>query len=226
MQLSLPLERQGQEPEDLRRYFEKALRRAVHLVLTDNSASLFTMCLSAGAARLRLHRMFLEAGEDVLHELAAYISGKTKTTPLFWRFVREHRHAIRRRPPRRVTLKPRGEWHHLGQIFQRLNEEYFDGKLRAGITWGSSPARRTARKRTLGSYSANSRTIRINPRLDRRYVPRYFIEYLVYHEMLHAHVGFEEKEGRRQVHTRRFKELEKRFRHYRRALAWEKKGLV
>jgi hypothetical protein len=226
MQLSLPLERRGHEPEDLRRYFEKALRRAVHLVFTDNSASLFTMRLSSGVARLRLHRMFLEAGQDVLHELASYIRGKTKTTPLFWRFVKENRHAIRRRPPRSVSLRPDGEYHHLGKIFQKLNEEYFDGKLRAGITWGSSPARRAARKRTLGSYSSHSRTIRINPRLDRRCVPRYFVEYLVYHEMLHAHVGFEEKEGRRRVHTRRFKELERLFRHYRRALAWEKKGLV
>jgi hypothetical protein len=226
MQLSLPLERRGLRPEHLRRHFEKALGKAVHLVLTDNSTSLFSMRMSSGVVRLRLHRMFLEAGEDVLHELAVYMEGKRKNTPLFWRFVKENRHDIRSRPPRRATLKPEGACHHLGEIFQNLNEEYFDGKLRAGITWGSSSGRRAARKRTLGSYSDHSRIIRINPRLDRRYVPRYFIKYLVYHEMLHAHVGVEEKEGRRQVHTRRFKELETRFSHYHRALEWEKKGLV
>jgi predicted metal-dependent hydrolase len=78
------------------------------------------------------------------------------------------------------------------------------------------------RRRTLGSYSSHTNIIRINPVLDKRSVPPYFIEFIIYHEMLHADLGVETGENRRSVHTREFRRREKMFKKYAEALAWEK----
>lgn len=78
------------------------------------------------------------------------------------------------------------------------------------------------RNRTLGSYLDSVNTIRINPVLDKKSVPRYYIEFIVYHEMLHADMGVTEKNGRRVVHSKEFRAREKSFRDYRKAMAWEK----
>ena len=53
------------------------------------------------------------------------------------------------------------------------------GALRARA--GQAPRRSIK----LGSYSATERLIRVHPALDRPWVPRYFVSYIVYHEMLH-----------------------------------------
>lgn len=78
-------------------------------------------------------------------------------------------------------------------IYSSLNEEYFDGSLSVDITWGRRQTRGVYRKRRLGSYDAAGSLIRIHPALDKPAVPRFFIEYIVYHEMLHAAIGIRVK---------------------------------
>ncbi len=224
MQLRLPL-RPSRDPDALKRRFERAAGRPVMLTITDNSSSVFYMRAGRGGLSLRLHRMFLDAGEEVLRELAEYVRGRRSRTPLFWSFVKGNSHCLRNRPPRKVILRPDGRRHDLQRIYESSNREYFGGRLRCGITWGANKSRRTAKKRTLGSYSALSGTIRINPALDRKSVPRFFLEYIVYHEMLHASLGMMQKNGRRVIHSGEFKQQEKLFRHYEKALAFEKKGI-
>ena len=60
--------------------------------------------------------------------------------------------------------------------------------------------------------------IRINPRLDSARVPHYYMEFLVYHEMLHAEIGAKKVNGRRIVHSGEFKKREKEFRLYKKAI--------
>ena len=100
--------------------------------------------------------------------------------------------------------------------------------LKAGIastiTWGAKSPKWAVRKRTLGSFSERSNTIRINPVLDKKAVPRYYISFVVYHEMLHAAMGISKKGERRSVHPREFRTREKMFRDYERARAWEQGG--
>ena len=68
--------------------------------------------------------------------------------------------------------------------------------------------------------------IRIHPVLDRRDVPLYFLESVVYHEMLHHHMGgVPDSAGRTVYHSRSFREAEARYPRHREALAWEKENL-
>jgi predicted metal-dependent hydrolase len=93
--------------------------------------------------------------------------------------------------------------------------------VNAAITWGSRSPRSSVRRRTLGSYSERSNIIRINPVLDKKTVPRYFVAFIVYHEMLHAAMGTPLRGKRRSVHSGEFRKREKFFKDYEKATAWE-----
>ena len=177
----------------LRSFFTEKSGRTIKLTLTDNSTSMLSVKDLGSLLAVRLHRMFLEAGPDVLGELAAYIKTRMGKTPLFWEFIKSNQHHIAPPPPREVKLKAAGCHYDLEEIFSRLNIEYFSGKLACAITWGVR-RRVRARQRTLGSFTASSDLIRINPVLDARRVPRYYVEFVLYHEMLHAALFMEARE--------------------------------
>lgn len=210
------------DAEGLKRFLEKASSRPVDLVITDNSTRMVSVKGTLKAVALRLHRIFLSAADEVLFELAAFLNSSSKKTPAINRFIRDRREDIASKP-RRVRHRTRGRHHDLGRVFDHVNQEYFDSGLKASITWSRRQPGRV-RRRTLGSYSFASKTIRINPVLDSQSVPRLFLEFVVYHEMLHAVLGVERRNGRSSIHSREFKAREKAFKGYSEAADWEKKS--
>lgn len=109
----------------------------------------------------------------------------------------------------------------LDGIFAKLNKQFFSGKLQTKIIWARQAKNKARCYRRLGSYSPMQNLIRINPILDDREVPDYFIEYIVYHEMLHAVYPPISVGGRRWVHHKKFIEMEKTYPLYNQAKAWE-----
>ena len=57
--------------------------------------------------------------------------------------------------------------------------------------------------------------------LDRSWVPRYFVSYIVHHELVHHVVPPLRLSGRALVHSPEFLRREREFRQYERAIAWE-----
>lgn len=172
--------------------------------------------------------MFLEADAEVLKALAHYISGRNKKAPPALRdFVASKHNKIRKAPtkPRRTILRHHGRHFNVKKLFDQVNEEYFANKVACHITWG---ARRLVRRQNsikLASYSDRRKIIRINPVLDRSYVPEYVLTGIIYHEMLHHHLGVESLKGRKMAHTKRFRRFEERFRHYHALQTWKEKNL-
>ena len=123
---------------------------------------------------------------------------------------------IRRQRGRKRLLAPQGSFFNLKAVFDDLNRRFFNTDLGA-VRIGWSPNRsRTA----LGHYDSSHRTITVTRWLDRRGVPRYVVEYLIFHEMLHARFPVEHRNHRRVVHTKSFREAERGFPHYNRAIRW------
>jgi len=203
----------------LKSHLEKAAGRNVLLTLTENSTSMISVRASGGSALVRLHRIFLSADRDVLDEITEFIKKGKGSTPHIRRFIRDNVKYIAKKP-RRVKVRTGGRFHDLRVIYDSLNDAYFNGEVSAPVTWGSKSARRSVRRRILGSYCKDEKVIRINPVLDSGKVPRYYMEYVVYHEMLHAHMDAGTCEGR--VHSNEFKRRERMFRHFQKALSWEK----
>src|SRR5438270_2949422 len=120
-----------------------------------------------------------------------------------------------------------GRYFDLRAIFNKLNAKYFRKRLRKyTITWGRKRKERPREYFIFGSIQEEDRIIRIHPLLDAQFVPRWFLEYVIYHEMLHAVVPEETDEnGRRKVHTDEFYRRERQFHCFHRARRWEDENL-
>jgi hypothetical protein len=205
----------------LKQFLEECLKRPVSLVLTKNSTSMLSARMHDGVLRVRLHRMFLDADRRVMSEIASYLKNRGGAMPHFRGFIRDNREQLSLKPPKKVLVRTAGKFHDLCGLYDEINKEYFGGAISAAITWGTRSPRSAVRKRTVGSYSERSNTIRINPVLDKKTVPRYYVALIVYHEMLHAAMGTPLRGKRRSVHSREFREREKLFKEYEKAMAWE-----
>ena len=213
------------DPENsLRHYFEERLGRPTSLMLTDNSTSMLSARMREGVLCIRLHRMFLKADSRVIDEICLFLKNRRNRMTLFRKFIRENREQLSKKQPNRVMVKTAGKFHDLRELYDEVNKEYFEGMIASVITWGARSPRYAVRKRTLGSYSDRSNTIRINPVLDKSSVPRCVVAFVVYHEMLHAAMGVAMQGKRRSVHPREFRRREKLFAEYEKARAWERGG--
>lgn len=92
----------------------------------------------------------------------------------------------------------------LEESFNRVNEKYFYGLIeRPNLVWGNSTTSK------LGSYEYGSDTITISRIFKNE--DSGFLDYVMYHEMLHKKHKFYSKNGRSYHHTSEFRKKEKEF---------------
>jgi len=135
----------------------------------------------------------------------------TRTTEM-----RDRSNDRKRSHGRKVVTTHKGEVYDLDEIFDNLNFWYFGERLpKPVLTWS---ARQTYR--ILGHHDATHDTIVVSRSLDSPDVPRFVVEYIVFHEMLHIHHPTVHHNGRRYNHTAVFRRDEEKFRYYREAEMW------
>jgi hypothetical protein len=207
-------------------------RGSLAITLTDNRHTMISVRRDHRGGpryRVRLHHMFADADPIVTRALARYIGhNDPDASRVLGAFIDSQQHQVR--PMARAlytpTLETRGRHFDLQEMYDRLNQRYFGGAIQARITWGQrcgKPRRRNSIK--MGSYSVEERLIRVHRSLDRAFVPGYFVEWIVYHEMLHQVHQAALVNGRRQFHTPAFLADEAGYEHYERARAWERAHL-
>jgi hypothetical protein len=212
----------------LERRMELAFGGPVQLGVTDNRRRMITQTRSRGRLRVRLHMMFLGAEERIKSALVSYVvHGDRDASQVVGEFIDQNLHRIRASRPR-SKVRAQGAVHDLEAIMHEVNGIYFGGTVSdVLVTWGRKTAPRAGKRCAikLGSYSATERLIRIHPVLDQRWVPRYFVQYIVYHELLHHLVPEVRVQGRSLLHPPEFQRREREFQKLSRALAWEQKHI-
>jgi len=122
----------------------------------------------------------------------------------------------RRKRGRKVISTSTGRVYDLERIFSRLNRRHFDGEIeRPVLTWSQRRARSI-----LGSHDAAHNTITISKILDSADVPEWFVEYIVFHEMLHIKHPARIINGRRYYHSPAFRAEERSYPRYGQAQEW------
>lgn len=204
-------------------------RQTIIVSITDNRHSMIHATRKAGLLRARLHHMFLDAPVSVVEALGRFLLFRDReASQLVGRYIDLNTQRIRCLEPHRRSLKDnRGDHHDLNELYAEVNHQYFDGQVDARICWGSEGRSQNKKRSTikLGSYSAQEQLIRIHPRLDQPFVPRYFISFVIFHEMLHHVMPATRVAGRRKLHPVEFRVRERKFRHYDKAIAWENANL-
>lgn len=198
----------------------------VLLSVHDNRSTMISFRREPPMLKLRVHHLFLEAPVSVVQAIAEYAGrGKRAAGRLIDTFVAERQARIRIEPARARKLEARGTVFDLAEIFERMNTQHFQGAIRAAIGWGRNSTKRRRKSIRLGVYDHRAREIRVHPALDRDDVPLFFLEYIVFHEMLHQVFPSARDTGRHVHHPRAFRDRERAFPRYAAAMAWEKANL-
>ncbi len=117
---------------------------------------------------------------------------------------------------RKIITTAKGEIYDLEEIFTHLNQIYFDGKIKKPtLSWS---AKKTYR--ILGHHDAAHETIVVSRSLDDKKTPKYVVEFIVFHEMLHIFHPTQHRNGRRYNHTPQFRRDERKFAFFDEAESW------
>ncbi|HEV2274849.1 MAG TPA: SprT-like domain-containing protein [Acidobacteriaceae bacterium] len=178
-----------------------------------------TIRLRQGRLHVHLSDLLEGAPESVLRAIAHILLARLYRKPLddthtsrYRRFtssevVMRQTELIRQARGRKKMLGSKGQQYDLEEVFESLNCRFFHGLLgRPLLTWSGHMA-----TRSLGHYDPAHNTIVVSRVFDRLNTPRYAIEYLLYHEMLHLKHPVKVRGGRRCVHPREFQADERRF---------------
>ena len=187
-----------------------------------------TIRVRSGRVYVRLSDIFHSAPPDVIRAIAFLLVARLlsrKVPPAHERVYRKYAYSpqvlrasdiARQKRGRKVISSAKGKVYHLGELFERLNRRYFDNEIETPVlTWSKRKARRI-----LGHHDSVHNTITISKALDARDVPEWFVEYILYHEMLHIKHPAKLINGRRYYHTAAFRSEEQRFPRYQASQEW------
>lgn len=178
-----------------------------------------TIRLREGILKVRLSDLLEGAPEAVLKAIAHILLAKLYRKPVeaqhstrYRRYTNsrdltEKAHLVRQMRGRKRILGAQGQTYDLESIFEELNQRFFYGLMaRPQLTWSDNHSRRL-----LGHYDPAHNAIVISKIFDHPRIPRYAIEYLLYHEMLHLKHPVKLRGSRRCVHGSEFQAEEKLF---------------
>lgn len=178
-----------------------------------------TIRLREGEALVRISDLLEGAPEAVLRSIAHILLAKLYQKPIeaayatrYRRYVSSYEmtqrtHLVRQLRGRKHLGSAHGHVWDLEEIFDELNLKYFHGLMgRPQLSWS-----REASRHLLGHYDPAHNTIMISRIFDDVRVPRFLVEYILYHEMLHLKHPVKLRGSRRCVHPRAFQEEEKLF---------------
>jgi predicted metal-dependent hydrolase len=121
--------------------------------------------------------------------------------------IRKRTKMIRQERAKKRITNSNGKFHDLEKSFVEMNMKYFNGEINKPIiTWSQHRS-----KYRLGHYDPDLNTIMVSKKLDSRKTPRILIDYIIFHELLHARYPGKYLNGRWCVHTSEFKKAESRF---------------
>ena len=178
-----------------------------------------TIRLREGKLLVRLSDLLEGAPDNVLTAIAHILIAKMYRKSIerahatrYRKYISSHEisnkaNLLRQLRGRKQIHSARGHIYDLDEIFEELNRHYFYGLMaRPQLTWSRDHARNS-----LGHYDPAHNTIVISRVFDHARVPRYAVEYILYHEMLHLKHPVKVRGSRRCVHPAEFQAEERLF---------------
>ena len=178
-----------------------------------------TIRLRQGELFVRVSDLLEGAPEPVLHAIAHILLAKLYRKPVdraesarYRRYIASHDISAKARLVRQIRGRKQihsasGHYYHLDEIFEDLNRRFFHGLMgRPQLNWSRDHARNR-----LGHYDLAHNAIVISRVFDHPRVPRFVVEYIVFHEMLHLKHPVKLRGSRRCVHSSEFMAEERVF---------------
>ena len=158
-----------------------------------------------GAAALLLARIYRRNAPDALVQPYLEYARSQRTRQRIQRMRKTRVHP--------TAINATGRHFDLSGMFDSLNEKFFDGNLeRPHLGWSNRSWRRQ-----FGCYDPGPNQILLNRRMDHRAVPRFVVEYVLFHEMLHVKHPTRRSGCTLVSHSKEFRAEEKQFPEFERA---------
>lgn len=190
-----------------------------------------TIRIRAGEVLVRLSDLTKDAPAHVQRALAEILVAKLlrrrvsqRASEVYNEFARQSHIATqaterRRERGRKITTAPGGAVYDLVEIFQAINRGFFQNQLAQPIlSWSTQKT-----CRIFGHHDALHETVVISRTLDDSLVPRFVVEFVMYHELLHIKHPTRVINSRRQIHSRAFRLDERKFPDFEAAEKWLEK---
>ncbi|MCX7726699.1 MAG: hypothetical protein N2053_07605 [Chitinispirillaceae bacterium] len=114
----------------------------------------------------------------------------------------------------------------LMEIFNSLNQRFFNNTIISFVRWGRDNSRTSYQKRCKLADGSFYNLITIAGIYNKPDVPQYAIESIIFHEMLHIYIPPVKKNGRNIIHSAEFRRMEKAFPYYSLWKEWLKKEII
>lgn len=123
-------------------------------------------------------------------------------------------------------IRPKGKYHDLEQVLAAINDTYFEGALTCRITWSNRVGGLSFHSMRKDPITGeNFHLISISRGYDAANCPFFAVAGVVYHECLHIVIPVEERNGRRVVHGKVFRQRERRYIYYDEWIKWHEEIL-
>jgi hypothetical protein len=142
-----------------------------------------------------------------------------------WKYLEQHHPESRRTArslPLQEHLRTEGCRYDLREVFAKVNQESFGGRLQSLVRWGGFATLTSFHRTVAGPDGARQNLVTIAGAYDHPDVPRFAIESVMHHELLHIAVPPVVRNGRRVVHGRDFRTAERVHPHYAEWERWQR----
>ena len=213
---------------------EFVLAGSLKVLFTRNSSTLVSLSQRKGYGTLRLHVLFSSAPAGVLEDVIRFCftcQDQAQSKILRSRildYVGENRSQAIATAAKPICCAPEGSVYDLEEVLWHVIREYVPERrlkrTRPNIGWSRRPTTELMGK-WIETPRKEANIIVINRLLDDDRVPSYYIEYIVYHELLHDLFSISRSHGRWVKHSPEFQARERIYPPYARAREGETREL-
>jgi hypothetical protein len=216
--------------EDLERVLVEELERPVRVVYGRARRTPVRAEVQGGVLVVRVNAMFADAPAEVQLSLARWLrSGRRarRACTLLDDWIDERLARLHSEEPKTASLQTDGRAHDLARLAGAVVAEHFGPDFEAPpVTWGRRGRSRSRHTLRLGSYDYHARVVRIHSVLDQPSVPAWFVQFVLFHELLHAALDDVPEPGTRKLHHGpEFRRRERAHPDYERAIEWERRNV-
>jgi hypothetical protein len=214
--------------KEFQKKIELIRKKSVHVHINNNHTTLLNFIPKHNAPDFfSMHKIFLNADANVEKALTLYISGskiKSINTTLRTFMHTQLQNVDYSKKVKNTQLDYQGKIFNLHTLYHSVHQRYFPSFPDLKITWfGQQKKLKRYSQRTLGQYNDLLKLIKIHRCLDNKKCPKYFISFVIYHEILHAvYPPYLDKGNRYRYHDKIFRQKEREFSEYHQAKDWEK----
>lgn len=209
---------------------EFVLAGNLEIIFTRNSNTPVSLSQRQGSGTLRLHILFSRAPASILEDVIrfCFASGNREESRSLKARILDYVGENRRQTIATMSgpghFQAKGMIYDLDNVLRQVIRKYVPERRlknsRPAIGWSKRPAARLMGK-WIETPPEEPNVILINRLLDNERVPSYYLEYIVYHELLHDIFSIHRSHGRWVRHPAEFQAREKACPLYAGAREWE-----